>query len=103
SFFLRKSRSEKLCADAAAGLSDKGLNRPAGAGTLPGMAHEHPHGHTHDHSELDDTELRVRALQTILTQKGYVDTAALDRIVETYQTRIGPRNGARVVARAWSD
>ena len=78
------------------------MNRPAGAGTLPGMAHEHPHGHTHDHSELDDTELRVRALQTILTQKGYVDTAALDRIVDTYQTRIGPRNGARVVATAWS-
>ena len=79
------------------------MNRPAGAGTLPGMAHEHPHGHTHDHSELDDTELRVRALQTILTQKGYIDTAALDRIVDTYQTRIGPRNGARVVAKAWSD
>jgi nitrile hydratase len=61
--------------------------------------HEHPHGH----SELDETELRVRALQTILTQKGYIDPAALDAIVDTYQTRIGPRNGARVVARAWSD
>jgi nitrile hydratase subunit alpha len=63
-------------------------------------------GHDHDdheHSELDDTELRVRALQTILAQKGYVEPAALDAIVDTYQTRIGPRNGARVVAKAWSD
>lgn len=59
--------------------------------------------HDHDHGELDETELRVRALQTVLTQKGYIDPAALDVIVETYETRVGPRNGARVVARAWSD
>ncbi|HZN46428.1 MAG TPA: nitrile hydratase subunit alpha [Ramlibacter sp.] len=61
------------------------------------------HDHEHEHSELDETELRVRALQTILTEKGYIDPAALDAIVDTYQTRIGPRNGARVVAKAWSD
>ena len=61
------------------------------------------HDHPHEHSELDSTELRVRALQTILTQKGYIDPGALDAIVETYQTRIGPRNGARVVAKAWAD
>ena len=48
-------------------------------------------------------ELRVRALETILTQKGYVDPAALDLLIDTYQRKIGPRNGARVVARAWSD
>lgn len=65
--------------------------------------HEHGHGHEHEHAELDATELRVRALQTVLAQKGYIDPAALDVIVETYQERIGPRNGARVVARAWSD
>jgi nitrile hydratase len=65
--------------------------------------HDHDHGHDHEHSELDATELRVRALQTVLTQKGYVDPAALDVLIDTYQTRIGPRNGARVVARAWSD
>ena len=59
--------------------------------------------HDHDHSELEATELRVRALQTILTEKGYIDPAALDAIVDTYQTRIGPRNGARVVAKAWTD
>ena len=61
------------------------------------------HEHSHEHSELDETELRVRALQSVLTEKGYIDPAALDAIVDTYQTRIGPRNGARVVARAWSD
>ena len=66
-------------------------------------SHEHEHDHEHEHSELDETELRVRALQTILTEKGYIDPAALDAIVDTYQTRIGPRNGARVVAKAWSD
>ena len=63
----------------------------------------HEHEHEHEHSELDETELRVRALQTILTEKGYIDPAALDAIVDTYQTRIGPRNGARVVAKAWTD
>ena len=48
-------------------------------------------------------DLRVRALETVLTQKGYIDPAALDVLIDTYQTRIGPRNGARVVARAWAD
>ena len=65
--------------------------------------HGHDHAHDHEHSELDATELRVRALQSILTQKGYLDPAALDEIVDTYQSRIGPRNGARVVAKAWAD
>lgn len=57
----------------------------------------------HDHSELSPTQLRVRALETILTEKGYVDPAVLDLIVEQYQTRIGPHIGARVIARAWVD
>ena len=48
-------------------------------------------------------DVRVRALETLLTQKGYVDPAALDRIIETYETQIGPHNGARVVAKAWAD
>jgi len=65
--------------------------------------HDHDHDHDHDHSELSETELRVRALETILTEKGYVDPKALDLIVETYETKIGPRNGARVVAKAWAD
>lgn len=48
-------------------------------------------------------ELRVRALESVLAQKGYIDPAALDVLIDTYQTRIGPRNGARVVAKAWVD
>jgi nitrile hydratase len=65
--------------------------------------HHHGHHHDHDHSELSETELRVRALETILTQKGYVDPAALDVLIETYETKVGPRNGAQVVAKAWTD
>ena len=65
--------------------------------------HDHHHDHDHDHSELSETELRVRALETLLTEKGYVDPAALDLLVETYEKKVGPRNGARVVARAWVD
>jgi nitrile hydratase len=62
------------------------------------------HDHDHDHrSPLSDIELRVRALETILVEKGYVEEAALDRIVEAHETKIGPHIGARVVARAWSD
>ena len=65
--------------------------------------HDH-HDHHHEHgSELSETQLRVRALETILTEKGYVDPAALDAIIEAYETRIGPHNGAKVVAKAWVD
>lgn len=62
--------------------------------------------HHHDHDEgsrFSDVELRVKALETLLVAKGLVDRATLDRLVDTYETRIGPRNGARVVARAWTD
>ena len=59
--------------------------------------------HDHDHSELSEMALRVRALESLLVEKGYVDPAALDALVETYEHKVGPRNGARVVARAWSD
>ncbi len=63
----------------------------------------HDHDHDHDHSHLDDMTARVMALETILTEKGMIDPAALDVIIDTYETRVGPRNGARVVAKAWSD
>ena len=69
-------------------------------------SHDHHHDHHHDdgeHSDLSETALRVKALESLLVEKGYVDPAALDELIETYQTRVGPRNGARVVARAWSD
>jgi nitrile hydratase len=59
--------------------------------------------HDRDHSHLGDMDLRVRALESLLTRKGYVEPAALDRIVETYEREVGPHNGARVVARAWTD
>src|SRR5688572_17424610 len=69
------------------------------------MANDHSHEHDEhvDHSELSGIDLRVRALQTVLEQKGYIDPAALDELIDTYVTKIGPRNGARVVARAWVD
>ncbi|NIZ61334.1 nitrile hydratase subunit alpha [Sedimentitalea sp. CY04] len=64
-----------------------------------------PHDHSdHPHALLpSDPALRVKALETILTRKGLIDPAALDEIVDTYQNKIGPQNGAQVVARAWSD
>lgn len=68
---------------------------------------DHDHDHGHDHGDepgaLGPMDLRVRALESLLAAKGWVDPAALDAIVDAYQTRIGPRNGARVVARAWVD
>jgi nitrile hydratase len=64
------------------------------------VADDHDHD---DHSELSETELRVRALETILVEKGYVDPAALDLLIERYESKVGPHNGARVVAKAWAD
>jgi nitrile hydratase len=62
--------------------------------------HHHDHDHTEPPSEL---ALRVQALESLLIEKGLVDPAALDLLIDAYETKIGPRNGARVVARAWSD
>ena len=76
------------------------------------MSHEHHHHHddeddVQEHREhgapLTDVELRVRALESLLVDKGLVDPAALDALIDTYETKVGPRNGARVVARAWVD
>ena len=78
-------------------------DRDQGDGQAPDHGHGHDHDHAHDHSELGEMDLRVRALETLLAQKGYIDPAALDALIDAYQTRIGPRNGARVVARAWVD
>ena len=78
--------------------------------------HEHGHSHAHGHSgpsasdpahphnaPLSDVQLRVRALESLLTERGLVDPAALDELIDTYETKVGPRNGARVVAKAWVD
>ena len=79
------------------------------------MSHEHEHHHhRHDDDDdvqehrahdapLSDVELRVRALESLLVDKGLVDPKALDALIDTYETKVGPRNGARVVARAWVD
>ena len=66
------------------------------------MSRDHDHDHEHG-SELSEEQLRTRALETILTGKGYIDSSALDAIIEACETKIGPHNGARVVARAWTD
>jgi len=60
------------------------------------------HGHGHAGSALSALDVRVRALESLLVEKGYVDPAALDVLIETYETKVGPHNGARVVAKAWS-
>ena len=77
--------------------------------------HEHEHGHRHHHDEddvqehrehgapLSEVELRVRALESLLVDKGLVEPAALDALIDTYETKVGPRNGAKIVARAWVD
>jgi nitrile hydratase subunit alpha len=68
------------------------------------MEQKTEHQHDHDHgSELSEMQLRVRALETVLIEKGYVEPAALDAIIETFETKVGPHIGARVVAKAWSD
>ena len=58
------------------------------------------HHHDDDMSHLGEMDARVRALESLLVEKGYIDSAAIDEIIETYETRIGPQNGARVVAQA---
>jgi nitrile hydratase subunit alpha len=80
------------------------------------VSHEHEHGHHHHHDDDDDVqehrehgaplsevELRVRALESLLVDKGLVEPAALDALIDTYETKVGPRNGAKIVARAWVD
>ena len=80
------------------------------------MSHDHEHEHHHHHDDDDDVqehrehgaplsevELRVRALESLLVDKGFVEPAALDALIDTYETKVGPRNGAKIVARAWVD
>jgi nitrile hydratase subunit alpha len=68
------------------------------------MPHDHPsHDHDHGQEPPSDIALRVKALESLLVEKGLVDPAALDAIVDYYETKVGPRNGARVVAKAWTD
>jgi nitrile hydratase subunit alpha len=80
----------------------------AGAAAVPDLTGaqgaDHDHHHDHDHQDVpSDPALRVKALESLLVAKGLVDRAALDALVDTYAHKVGPRNGARVVARAWVD
>src|ERR1700756_3572290 len=74
----------------------------AGAAMTGDHSHQHPHDHEHQ-AVPSDVALRVKALESLLVEKGLVDRAALDSLIDTYEHKIGPRNGARVVARAWMD
>ena len=64
---------------------------------------EHDHKHAHGNRPLTDAELRVKALEQVLTEKGLIDPAAIDAVIDTFETKVGPHNGARVVAKAWTD
>jgi nitrile hydratase subunit alpha len=76
----------------------------AGAAATGDPSHSHEHPHDHEHQAVpSDLALRVKALESLLVEKGLVDRAALDALIDTYEHKIGPRNGARVVARAWVD
>jgi nitrile hydratase len=76
----------------------------AAAGDLTANAQDHEHTHDHAHQDVpSDMTLRVKSLESLLVEKGLVDRVALDAIVDTYEHKVGPRNGARVVARAWVD
>jgi nitrile hydratase subunit alpha len=74
----------------------------AGAAVTPDLSHAHDHDHEHQAVPSDPT-LRVKALESLLVEKGLVDRSALDALIDTYEHKVGPRNGARVVARAWAD
>jgi nitrile hydratase len=67
------------------------------------VSHDHDHHEHDDATAMSEMGLRVKALESLLVEKGYVDPQALDRLIETYEHKVGPRNGARVVARAWTD
>ena len=76
----------------------------AAAGDLAAHAQDHEHSHDHAHQAVpSDMALRVKSLESLLVEKGLVDRAALDALIDTYEHKVGPRNGAQVVARAWVD
>ena len=76
----------------------------AGAAVTPNVPHTHDHQHEHEHQAVpSDVALRVKALESLLVEKGLVERPALDALIDSYEHKIGPRNGARVVARAWAD
>ena len=82
----------------------RGLPTPEATTPSAAMAPARSHADEHEHQAVpSDPALRVRALETLLVEKGLIDRAALDALIDTYEHKVGPRNGARVVAHAWSD
>tara|TARA_B100000787_G_C16154477_1_gene278182 strand:+ start:314 stop:991 length:678 start_codon:yes stop_codon:yes gene_type:complete len=86
------------------------MDNPKDKDHLHAHAHAHAHGHGHDHDHEDahsllpsDPELRVKAIESLLLSKGLVDAKTLDELIDTYENKIGPQNGAKVVAKAWID
>src|SRR6476659_2888915 len=76
----------------------------ASAAAAQNVAHAQEHAHDHEHQAVpSDLTLRVKALESLLVEKGLVDPAALDALIDTFEHKVGPRNGAKVVARAWVD
>src|SRR5712692_5803 len=85
-------------------MTRRGFVTGAGAAATAGHGQGSEHKHDHAHQAVpSDLALRVKALESLLVEKGLVDRAALDALIDTYEHKIGPRNGARVVARAWAD
>ena len=84
------------------------MDNPKNKDHLHAHAHGHGHGHDHDHEDAhsllpSDPELRVKAIESLLLSKGLVDAKTLDELIDTYENKIGPQNGAKVVAKAWID
>lgn len=85
---------------------DQGVEEPLHSHHAHGHEHHHhdDEGHVHgEMSELSEVEIRVRALETLLVKRDYVDTDSIDALIQLYETKVGPRNGAKVVAKAWTD
>lgn len=95
-------------ADDRASMNRRGFLKHAATGAVaaavPSSMHsqDHDHDHGHDHQVIpSDPALRTKALESLLVEKGLVDQAALDALIDTFEHKVGPRNGAKVVARAW--
>lgn len=95
--------SENEECGAGARQSDDGGRAPSGARELQ-PDHDPHHGHSHEHTEPPpESDLRIKALESLLIEKGVIDPEAIDQAIDLYEHRVGPRNGARIVARAWAD
>ena len=87
---------------------DKDHSHSPSPSPSPSPSHSHSHSHSHDHEDAhsllpSDPELRVKAIESLLLSKGLIDAKTLDELIDTYENKIGPQNGAKVVAKAWID